>query len=106
MPFGVPYFQATKQTPNEQITDPSQSSIFTEYISNAPSYDIEVECTLYNCKYPFFVGIMFNRARWIAADPERIWQYRLVGLYGKQSSPNDTTSQTIELGFAQANHFD
>lgn len=96
--FGIPFWQATAKTDQSRISDPSQNSIFTEYISNAATYDIVIECTLINVQYPFFVGILFNRARWISADPERIWQYRLVGLYGTQFADN---KRLINLCFAQ-----
>ncbi len=99
--FGIPFWQATDKTDQSLISDPSQNSIFTEYISNDASYDIVVECTLVNAQYPFFVGLLFNRARWISADPERIWQYRLVGLYGTQLKPDDPNTRTINLCFAQ-----
>lgn len=81
--------------------DPSIRSIFTEYVPSKFNYDIEIECTLVNCQYPFFVGIMFNRGRWISGDPERIHWYRLVGLYGVEEKPGDKTTQAINLTFAQ-----
>lgn len=93
--FGNPFWQKGGDT------DPSGSNIFTEYVSNEKSYDIVIECTLYNCVYPFFVGVMFNRGRWISADPERIWQYRLCGLYGNQNKSNDQATRSINLAFAE-----
>lgn len=108
VPFGQPFWQKdfeTLQKPGEtsgvNLTDPSRNSIFTEYISNDKSYEISVECTLLNCSYPFFVGIQFNRGRWISGDPERLWQYRLVGFYGTQSNEKDSSTRSINLGFAQ-----
>lgn len=101
IPFGTPFWQATETTDKSTISDPSQNSIFTEYISNDASYNIVVECTLINCTYPFFVGVMFNRARWISGDPERLWQYRLFGLYGHQTTANEPSTRSINLGFAQ-----
>jgi hypothetical protein len=99
--FGTPFWLATEKTDQTTISDPSQNNIFTEYISNDASYNIVVECTLMNCKYPFFVGVMFNRARWISGDPERIWQYRLCGLYGTQTKMEDPTTRSINFAFAQ-----
>jgi hypothetical protein len=81
--------------------DPAANSIFTEYITRALSYDIEVECSLITCTYPFFAGIMFNRGRWLSGDPERIWWYRLLGLYGTESTPGNPQTRAINLSFAQ-----
>ena len=94
--FGEPQWATTPLN-----FDPSQNSIFTEYISSQPKYDIEIEVTPIAFQDKFFVGIMFNRARWISGDPERTWQYRLVGLYGKQSDQKDPKTRTITVNFAQ-----
>ncbi len=56
--------------------------IFTEWISRSPSYEIECEITLYKISYPFFAGLVFNKARWISGDMQRFQKYRLVGIYG------------------------
>ncbi len=108
VPFGMPFWQQDfrkLQKPGEKEevypTDPSRNSIFTEYISNEKSYEVSIECTLLNCSYPFFVGIFFNRGRWISGDPERLWQYRLVGFYGTQTNDKDPATRSINLGFAQ-----
>lgn len=77
--------------------DPVANSIFTECAFDGTSHTIEIECTLMNLSYPFFVGIMINRGHWISGDPERIWQYRLLGLYGAQEQANNS----IDLCFAQ-----
>ena len=76
-----------------------RNHIFTEYSSNKAQYDIEVECRLINCQYPFFAGVMFNKARWISGVPERFYQCRLLGLYGTTDTTN--TTSTISLCFAQ-----
>lgn len=81
--------------------DPSINSIFNEYITDKLSYDIEVECTIITNTYPFFAGVMFNRGRWISGDPERLWWYRLIGLYGQETKAGDTTTQAVNLSFAQ-----
>lgn len=81
--------------------DPASFSIFTEFAIAKSSYDIEVDCTLSTSNYPFFAGIIFNRGRWISGTPERIWQYRLVGLYGQETTPGNTQTRTIDLVFAQ-----
>lgn len=109
VPFGIPFWQqgfSALQKPGaekqgQSYTDPAENSIFTEYISNEKTYDIVVECTLINCSYPFFLGVFFNRGRWISADPERIWQYRLCGLYGNQTRPDDSASRSINFAYAQ-----
>jgi hypothetical protein len=75
----VPFY--TKDNPdNPEYAQ--NNSIFTEYVSDQKSYSITVQCTLHAVTYPFFVGLAFNRARWISGDPERLRQYRLLGLYG------------------------
>lgn len=96
-PYGTPFWK-----PFNGQDDPSRNAIFTEYIPSAGfTYDIEIDCTIIQTSYPFFVGVLFNRGRWIAADPERIWQYRLLGLYGTQSDLNDNQTQAMTLHFAQ-----
>lgn len=73
--------------------------IFTEYSSPKAQYTIEVECRLINATYPFFAGIMFNKARWISAAPERYLQCRMVGLYGTTDATMTTSS--VALCFAE-----
>lgn len=80
---------------SNDIKSAQKNHIFTEYSSKKSQYEIEVECRLINCQYPFFVGIMFNKARWISAVPERFFQCRLLGLYGTADA------KTIWLSFAQ-----
>lgn len=60
------------------------NSIFTEWITQKQSYEIECEITLYQVTYPFFAGIIFNKARWISGDQTRLQSYRLFGVYGNQ----------------------
>ncbi|MGB8467711.1 MAG: hypothetical protein WCE21_01790 [Candidatus Babeliales bacterium] len=67
--------------------DPSVHHIFTEYATQGGQYDIEIDCTLIATQYPFFAGIVFNRGRWISGDPERLWWYRLLGVYGAPGAP-------------------
>jgi hypothetical protein len=58
------------------------NSIFTEWITRQSSYEILCEVTLYQVSYPFFAGVIFNKARWISGDTSRLQQYRLAGIYG------------------------
>lgn len=81
--------------------DPAANSIFTEYAFGDSAYAIEIECTVVNVDYPFFLGIMVNRGHWISGDPERIWQYRLLGLYGTELKKENANYQAIDLCFAQ-----
>lgn len=97
IPFPKELLWDKKNDKNIFTDDPAANSIFTEYITDKLSYDIEVECTIITCTYPFFVGITFNRGRWISGDPERIWWYRALGLYGTE----DNRNKTINLSFAQ-----
>ncbi|MBN1549259.1 hypothetical protein JW872_01210 [Candidatus Babeliales bacterium] len=58
------------------------NSIFSEYVTASNGYEIEIACTPHRVSYPFCLGIMFNKARWLSGSPERMRQYRLLGLYG------------------------
>ena len=100
--FPKPIWQKrTDKTASIFTDDPAANSIFTEYATGSSTYDIEVECTLVNATYPFFVGIICNRGHWISGDPERIWQYRLFGLYGVEITKGDPKSRKVDLCFAQ-----
>lgn len=94
------YWEKNEQERNFFKDDPATHSIFTEYITGQAAYDIEIVCKVIACQYPFFVGVMFNRGRWISGDPERLSWYRLVGLHGKQGADN-AIQPTIKLAFAQ-----
>ena len=74
-----------------------QDHIFTDYSSPKAQYEIEVECRLINATYPFFAGIMFNKARWISAVPERYLQSRMVGIYGTTDATMTTSSMALLL---------
>jgi len=69
------------------------NQIFTEYYTTQSSYTIKIQVTLINCSYPFFAGILFNKARWLSGSPDRMYSYRLVGLYGTKSG------KTPRIGF-------
>ncbi len=71
------------------------NSIFTEWISRAGSYEIACDITLYQVSYPFFAGIMFNKARWISGNESRLQKYRLFGLYAD-------ANQNINVCFVEA----
>lgn len=62
------------------------NSIFTEYITTAASYTISGSITFYQVTYPFFVGIIFNKTRWISGNYESLRKSRMVGIYGKTDS--------------------
>lgn len=64
----------------------ANNSIFTEWFTRTSSYQIECEITVYQIKYPFFIGLIFNKARWISGDTTRIQKYRLFGLYGNENN--------------------
>lgn len=89
------YFDGTKSvsiSANSLIG--SQNYIFTEYYTTEAAYQIQIEVTLINCIFPFFAGVMFNIARWISGVPDRMYTYRLVGLYGTR---DQTGKQTVGL---------
>lgn len=95
-PLNTPFFW--KQPENQKNVfnnDPAGYSIFTEWATAQKSYDIEIDCVINNVTPPFFVGIIFNRGRWISGDPERLWWYRAFGIYASE------TTSPIKVGFAQ-----
>lgn len=58
------------------------NSIFTEYFTSKNSYDIVCKVVIHQVSYPFFVGIMFNKTRWVSGSMDSITKCRLFGLYG------------------------
>lgn len=59
------------------------NSIFKEYVPKQQlSYPVAASCTLYTYQFPFFVGLLFNKGRWISGIPDREQQTRFAGLYG------------------------
>lgn len=58
------------------------NSIFTEYFTNSSNYTIAGSITFHHVDYPFFVGIIFNKARWISGSFESIRKSRMIGVYG------------------------
>ncbi len=75
-----------------------QNSIFTEFITGTHPYTIEIELTLISANPSFFAGILFNKARWLSGSSERMYQYRLLGLYGSGTENN----RSVELKFGQS----
>ncbi|MBP7854534.1 hypothetical protein KAZ82_01195 [Candidatus Babeliales bacterium] len=71
------------------------NSIFTEWITRQQSYQIECEFSVYQISYPFFIGLIFNKARWVSGDVTCLQKYRLLGLYA-------TASNQFALCFAEA----
>lgn len=74
-----------------------QNSIFTEYFTNKDRYTIEIDLTIISASYPFFIGIAFNRPRWISGSLERAYNYRLIGLHGVGTGDK----KQLNLCFAQ-----
>lgn len=71
----------------EQATQALNNRIFKEYIPEInSSYTLTFECTLLNHDDLFFMGIIFNNARWISGVPDRSHQHRFVGLFGNQGN--------------------
>ena len=70
----------------QSSTRAENNSIFTEYNSNATSYTLAGVVTLYQIDYPFFVGIIFNKARWISGNSESLRKSRMIGMYGKSTT--------------------
>ena len=67
-------------------TRAENNSIFTEYRTTKSTYSISGTMTLYQVEYPFFVGIIFNKSRWISGDYEALRKARMVGIYGKSAT--------------------
>lgn len=98
----VPLFSTqTDADTGKQVQDSSQAaynSIFTEYFAYAQSYEIQCEITLYKVQYPFFVGILFNKARWISGNADSLTKARLFGIYGSSQNKFGAyfTEQTLK----------
>ena len=60
--------------------------IFTEFLTNNSSYEIDCDITPYAVSYPFYAGILFNKARWISGDTSGLQKYRTIGIYGASKS--------------------
>ncbi|MGZ6255208.1 MAG: hypothetical protein ACXWL5_04430 [Candidatus Chromulinivorax sp.] len=58
------------------------NAIYAEYFTKQASYTITGSITLYQITYPFFAGIIFNKARWISGSFESIRKCRMMGIYG------------------------
>lgn len=88
-------YPGAKSLSNNPLTIASsqgaQNYIATEYYTNQPAYEIQVQVTLINCVFPFFAGVMFNLARWISGAFDRMYTHRLVGLYGTQDAQGKTS---------------
>lgn len=67
-------------------TRAENNSIFVEYPTTQSSYSISGVITIYQIEYPFFVGIVFNKARWISGNYEGLRKARMVGVYGKSET--------------------
>lgn len=70
------------------------NSIFAEYYTNKDTYTIAGSITLHAIDYPFFAGIMMNKARWISGDFESVRKCRMIGIYG-------ISPENINIYFAQ-----
>ncbi|MBI2353335.1 hypothetical protein HYV11_03800 [Candidatus Dependentiae bacterium] len=93
------FWQMQKVSVFSMITDPAtkkeessssqaaNNSIFTEYFTNKSSYEIECVVTIYALEYPFFVGVLFNKTRWISGNLDSFSKERIAGIYA--SSENE-----------------
>lgn len=71
----------------ETATKALYNTIFREYIpEQADSYTYIVDCTLLSHEDPFFMGVIFNQARWISGVPDRYHQHRFTGLFGQSGN--------------------
>jgi len=83
----------TQASTSAAINNAYQNSIFTEWQTHQP-YEIIADIKLYQVTYPFYVGIICNKARWISGDTYGIQKYRTLGLYGNKD-------KQISLCYAQ-----
>jgi len=60
--------------------------IFTEYFTTKQPYTLEFELTLFNNAFPFCAAVIFNKPRWLSGNPDRMYSYRFVGIYGDSSN--------------------
>lgn len=61
----------------EQVSN----SIFTEFMTKEPSYEIACQITIYQVQFPFFAGVTFNKTRWISGSLDSITKCRMFGIY-------------------------
>lgn len=87
------FLTQTDNTKKDSPDDAHKNSIFTEWITNN-TYEISCSITIYKISYPFYVGIIFNKARWISGDTHGLEKYRTLGIYGD-------VNKKITLRFAQ-----
>ncbi len=80
-------------TKKDSPDDAHKNSIFTEWTTNN-TYEISCSITIYKISYPFYVGIIFNKARWISGNTYGLEKYRTLGIYGDKN-------KKITLRFAQ-----
>ncbi len=88
--YKITPFVSTNSNPT---IDTFKNFIFTEWNPKQP-YEIVCDITLYKVSYPFYAGIIFNKARWISGDTYGLQKYRTLGIYGD-------TQKKIHLCFAQ-----
>lgn len=73
--------------------------VFTEYYPKSPGvvppYTVNVDIDVTQVTYPFFVGVIFNNARWISGIQDRYQQQRYAGFYG-------TADKTVYLIVAES----
>lgn len=86
----IPLFSDQTDSDTKKVTKSSSkaayNSIFTEYFVYKNSYEVQCEITLYKVQYPFFVGILFNKTRWISGNADSLTKARLVGIYATSDS--------------------
>lgn len=87
------FWQMHNTAINTKKDNAYQNAIFTEWVTRQP-YEISGSVTIYQTSYPFFVGIMFNKARWVSGDSYGVQNYRTIGIYGQSNTQ-------IECCFAQ-----
>lgn len=80
-----PMMKHTTDSSGKKTTSSLQAennAIYAEYFTSASEYIIAGSITLHRADYPFFAGIIFNKARWISGDFEAIRKCRMIGIYG------------------------
>jgi hypothetical protein len=80
---------------NQSAVYAENNCVFTEWYPQTQPYSIHGAVALHKVSYPFFVGLLFNKARWISGNQECIRKYRAVGIFA-------TSAQDAGVYFVEA----
>lgn len=69
--------------------------VWTEWFPAQQPYTIHGAVGVHKVSYPFFVGVLFNKARWISGNQDCIRKYRALGIFA--NSAQDAAVYCVEL---------